>query len=126
MDKSKYYIIKGIVFKYPNVIDCYDIMIHDYGLNNLFINLNILVRPYEDANNTISQQIQYDIYTILGYFCVIHEEKMSTDIVLSNSIYEMINKKIMNIHGGQLKIENFRMLDGNYTIFDFANDLSAQ
>ena len=30
-------------------------MIHDYGLDNLFINLNILVKSYE-CNKTLSEQ----------------------------------------------------------------------
>ena len=117
VDKNKYEIIKKIIFKYPEVINCYDIMIHDYGLDNLFINLNILVKSYE-CNKTLSEQIQYEIYTALGYSCVIHEEFAITDTVLANSLYESIIEKIMSAYGEDLKIENFRMLEGNYVIFD--------
>lgn len=117
LDINKYEIIRNIVLKYPNVINCYDIMIHDYGLNNLFLNLNVLVNPYEDSD-TLSQQIQYDIYTNLGYFCVVHEEKICSDIVLNNNVYQMINQKLASTFKGKLHIENFRMLKGHYLVFD--------
>lgn len=116
-DKRRYEVIRQIVFKYPIVINCYDIMIHDYGLNNMIINLSILVKEYDDATNTLSQQIQYDIYTKLGFFSTVHEEKATEDITRSDQLYELIIERIKT-YGIELKINNYRMLTGKYVVFD--------
>ena len=69
----------------------------------MIINLSILVKEYDDVTNTLSQQIQYDIYTKLGFFSTVHEEKATEDITRSDQLYELIIERIKT-YGIELKI----------------------
>lgn len=114
--------IKEVTAVFPDVIDIYDLMVHDYGFNRLVVSFRIGASA--DSNTThlvgIADNISHQLYCDLGCEATIQIELLNTDEHLKNDMLSRIIKATNGVDGS-IKINNFRITQketSSYAIMD--------
>lgn len=104
-------IIKDKILSYQNIIGVHDLIIHDYGPSRKFASVHVEMPAEENSlkSHEIIDNIERDLFTLLGIHLIIHFDPIITNTQINNDIYSKIEKVILKIDE-RLSIHDLRLV----------------
>lgn len=122
--------IKAIALSHNDILGLHDIVVHDYGPNNLIATLHAEV----DENHKLSyihgviDEIEKEIKDKLGIQTTIHIDPIDMDNAYLQDIISIVNVKVKEEIDKNASIHDLRIIDNHIVIFDillpFENKIS--